>query len=50
MGFYDSIDLDWSWDGDFDTGDDNDLKDTSDDYIRSLETPLFKVRPGDIGK
>lgn len=49
MGVYDSIDLDWSWDGDIDTGDDNDLKDTSDDYIRSLENEIMTVMKADFG-
>lgn len=43
MGNYDSIDLDWTWDGDFILGDDGDLKDTSDDLIRSLENEIMTL-------
>lgn len=48
MGLYDAIDLDWFWDGDYGIGDDNDLKDTSDDYIRSLENDIMTVMKGEI--
>jgi hypothetical protein len=43
MGNYDSIDLDWAWDGDYITGSDGDIGDTSDDYVRSLETEIGTV-------
>lgn len=36
MANYDSIDTDWTWDGDYEVGDNGDLKDTSYDYIQSL--------------
>lgn len=36
MANYDSIDLDFTWDGDMTIGPDGDLGDTSDDFIRSL--------------
>lgn len=35
-GNYDNIDFDWSFDGDLIIDDDGDIKDTSDDHIRSL--------------
>lgn len=43
MANYDSNDLDWTWDGDFIVGEDGDLKDTSDDFIKSLETEIRTV-------
>ena len=36
MGLYDTIDLNFSWDGDYTRGNDGDLGDTSDDFIQSL--------------
>lgn len=43
MGLYDSVDLDWAWDGDYVVGEDGDLGDTSDDYVRSLETEIATI-------
>ena len=40
---YDSIDSDWTWDGDFIRGNDGDFKDTSDDYIKSLRNELHSL-------
>ncbi len=40
---YDSVDLDWTWDGDLVTGDDGDLKDTSDDLLLSLVNEIHTV-------
>ncbi len=36
MSNYDTIDMDFTWDGDYAVGDDGDIADTSDDFIRSL--------------
>jgi hypothetical protein len=43
MGYYDAIDLDWDTNGDFVIGEDGDLKDTSDDYIKAKEHQIFAV-------
>lgn len=43
MALYDSIDLSWSWDGDYILGIDGDLKDTRDDLLESLRTELHTV-------
>ena len=43
IGLYDSIDLDWTWDGSFILGNDGDLKDTSDDLLRSFTNELHNV-------
>jgi len=40
---YDSIDLDWTWDGDFILGKDGDLKDTEDDLLRSLLNEIHTI-------
>jgi hypothetical protein len=40
---YDSIDLDFSWDGDFFVGNNGDIADTKDDFIRSLENEIQTV-------
>ena len=49
MSNYDSIDLDFSWDGDFVEGIDGDLGDTRDDYIRSLESEIHSVMRSEVG-
>ena len=43
MALYDSIDLDWTWDGDFIEGEDGDIKDTAEDYITSLHNEIRTV-------
>ena len=43
MANYDSIDLDWTWDGDYVLGDDGDIKDTSYDLLQSLRNELRSV-------
>ena len=43
MANYDSIDIDWTWDGDYLIGKDGDLKDTSYDYIQSLLNEIRTV-------
>jgi len=43
MGNYDSIDLDWTWDGDYLRGSDGDIGDTSDNYLRSLENEIRTI-------
>lgn len=43
MANYDSNDLDWTWDGDFIIGENGDLQDTADDFIRSLETEVRTI-------
>ena len=40
---YDAIDMDWEWSGDYILGDDGDLKDTSDNQLRSLETEIGTI-------
>ena len=49
MAVYDSIDLFWSWDGDFDTGPDGDIRDTSYDYLASLIQEIHTVVKSEIG-
>jgi hypothetical protein len=43
MANYDTIDIDFTWDGDFVKGKDGDLGDTSDDHIRSLVNEIQSV-------
>lgn len=43
MANYDSIDLDWSWDGDFAIDVTGDLKDTSSDFLLSLVNEIATV-------
>jgi len=43
MGNYDSIDLDWTWDGDYLVDDDGDLKDTSYDYLQSIRNEIATI-------
>jgi len=43
MAIYDSIDLRWTWDGDYITGDDGDIADTRDDLLESFRTELHSV-------
>jgi len=50
MALLDSIDLNWTRDGDFSLGEDGDVKDTSEDYLLSLENQirdLVKSSQGD---
>jgi len=47
MGQYDSIDLDWTWDGDYMVGNDGDIKDTSDDLLKSIETEVATIVKSD---
>jgi len=49
MGLYDSNDIFWTWDGDFATGPDGDLKDTSDDPLLSLRQEIMTVVKSEIG-
>jgi hypothetical protein len=49
MGVYDAIDLDWTWDGDYLVGQDGDIGDTSDDYIRSLENEIHNICKSETG-
>lgn len=49
MGNYDSIDLDWSWDGDYILGDDGDVRDTGYDLLRSLVNELHTVARSEFG-
>lgn len=46
---YDTVDADFSWDGDYIVGDDGDLKDTSDDYIRSLTNEIRTLVKSNFG-
>jgi len=43
MALYDSIDLNFSWDGDYIRGKDGDLEDTSDDYILSIINEIRNI-------
>ena len=43
MAIYDSIDLDWTWDGDYLIDDQGDVKDTSDDLLKSLITEVTTI-------
>lgn len=43
MANYDSIDLDFTWDGDFKIGDDGDIADTRSDLIQSLRNELHTI-------
>lgn len=43
MANYDSVDLDFTWDGDFSVGIDGDFADNKDDLIRSLENEIHTV-------
>lgn len=43
MPNYDLVDLDWTWDGDYAVGDDGDVKDTSYDYLQSLQNEIGTV-------
>lgn len=49
MGVYDSIDIDFSWDGDFQLSDDGDIKMNGDDYIRATETAIQTIVKGEFG-
>lgn len=49
MGFYDDIDLDFSWQGDFLIGSDGDLKDTSDDYLLALVNDIRDITKSELG-
>jgi Fe2+ transport system protein FeoA len=46
---YDSVDLDFTWDGDYFVGKDGDIADTSDDLIRSLENEIHTVLRSEFG-
>ncbi len=48
MANYDSIDLRWTWDGDYSCGDDGDLEDTSFDYIYSLIQEIQTIVKGEF--
>lgn len=43
MGYYDSIDADWTWDGDFVRGDDGDIGDTSYDTLKSVQNEIATI-------
>lgn len=43
MGDYSSIDLDWTWDGDYTINEDGDLSDTSDDFLASIEHEIQTI-------
>src|SRR5688500_1579290 len=43
MANYDSIDLDWSWDGDYAVDQYGDIQDTSRDYLLSLANEVQTV-------
>lgn len=49
IALYDTVDLDWTWDGDFLRGNDGDLQDTSDDFIRSLENEIQSIVKSSTG-
>lgn len=43
MANYDSVDLDWSWDGDYAFDENGDIKDTSKDFLRSIVNEVATV-------
>lgn len=49
MGNYNSVDLDFSWDGDFIIGKDGDLGDTSDDHLRALVNDIRDCVKSELG-
>lgn len=49
MAIYDSIDADWSFDGDYDIGPDGDLKDTSYNLLQSIANEIHSVMKSEIG-
>jgi len=49
MALYDSIDMDFSWDGDYAISDDGDLKDTTYDYLQSLRNEIHNVMRSEFG-
>lgn len=49
MAIYDSIDADFSFDGDYDIGSDGDIKDTSSDYLKSLTNEIHSIMKSEIG-
>jgi len=48
MANYDSVDLDFTWDGDYRVADDGDLMDTTDDYTRSFVNEITTVVKSDL--
>lgn len=46
---YDALDLAFSWNGDLDIGLDGDLKDTSDDYLKSILQDIHDVAASSLG-
>jgi hypothetical protein len=46
---YDNVDADFTWDGDYTIGQDGDLGDTADDYIRSLINEIRDLVKSDFG-
>ena len=49
MAIYDSIDIDFSWHGDFQLSDNGDLKINDDDYIRATETAIQNIVKSEFG-
>lgn len=49
MAIYDTIDLKWAWNGDFELGHDKDLADTSSDGLTSLIQELHTIGASDQG-
>ena len=49
MANYDTVDADFTWDGDYTVGQDGDLGDTADDYIRSLVNEIRDLVKSDFG-
>lgn len=49
MAVYDSIDIDFTWDGDMKVGPDGDLMSTADDAIRALENELRTIIKSERG-
>jgi hypothetical protein len=46
---YDSVDLDFTWDGDYIIDSSGDLKDTSDDYLKSIQNEIFSIVKSSVG-
>lgn len=49
MAIYDSIDIDFSWDGDFSISDEGDLKVNDDDFIRATENAVQSIAKNSFG-
>ncbi len=49
MRIYDAIDLEWSWNGDYNIGIDSDIADTSSDFLLSLRQDIHTICASVLG-